>query len=314
MRKIIFFGTQDWSAKLLEHLIQDAFFEVALVVTQPDQTVGRKKILSPPPVKSVAQEAEIPVLQPNRLRDPKFLAQLAAVGANFAVVIAYGRLLPPELIALFPRGIINVHPSLLPLWRGPSPVQAALAHGDAVSGVTIMKIDAQMDHGPLLSQKEIPLSKAETFGSFMEKVVDVSEPLLVETLKKFVQGMIAPLEQSHEKATVCRLLTRDDGHIDWQQPVEQIERMVRAYHPWPGTWTMFKHHQKNIRIKILSGVVFSFSSAHPPGTLFEHEGHLLVATSDQAFEIISLQPEGKEPMLGSAFLSGYQELLGSTLT
>ncbi len=313
MKRLIFFGTQDWAGQLLEHLIKDGSFEVALVVTQPDQEVGRKKILTSPPVKQVAIRHGLRVVQPKKLRDPLFMNQLKDLHADMALIIAYGRILPEELLSLYPLGTINVHPSLLPKWRGPSPVQAAIANGDTVSGVTIMKIDSQMDHGPIFAQKEIRITGTETFESFMKKVVETSESLLTSTLKEYVSGSLVPTEQNQTHATICKLLTREDGHLNWNQTASEIERMIRAYHPWPGTWSELIVREKPMRLKVLQVIVSDVVTDKSAGTLFQSENKLVVATGNGTLEIISLQLEGKEPMRAQAFLSGYAHVLGSAL-
>ncbi len=313
MKRLIFFGTQDWAAVLLEHLIQDDFFEIALVVTQPDQQLGRKKVLTPSPVKQIALRHNLPVAQPMKLRDPVFLDQLESLNADFFLVIAYGRLLPEEIISLPAFGTINVHPSMLPKWRGPSPVQAAIAHGDMVSGVTIMKIDSKMDHGPILAQKEIPIDEAETFETFMKKVVALGKPLLSETLKRYLSVSLTPVQQDHTQATICKLLTREDGHIDWNRSACEIERMIRAYHPWPGTWSELIVRGKPTRLKILKANLSDHRSSAALGTLFASENRLYINTNNGTLEITLLQPEGKPPMTASAFLSGYVQMLGGVL-
>lgn len=313
-KRLIFFGTQEWAAKLLDCLVKDGFFEVALVVTQPDQQLGRKKNLMPTPVKQTAMAHGLTVIEPTRLRYPAFLQTLKNINADLALVVAYGRILPQEVISTPLLGTLNVHPSLLPKWRGPSPVQSAIANGDTVSGITIMRIDEQMDHGPILAQKEIQIDSSETFLSFMKKVLDVALMFFVKTLKDYVDGLITAKEQNHAEATVCSMLTRADGRIDWNKRAQEIERMVRAYQPWPGTWTEFIHDKKINRLKILkSHVDTKFTPTYLPGTIFESQKRLLVATGSGILELISVQPEGKAPMTAQAFLSGYAQILGSVL-
>jgi methionyl-tRNA formyltransferase len=313
VKKLIFFGTQDWAAELLERLVQDDFFDTALVVTQPDQPHGRKKILTPPPVKQTALRFGLHVVQPQKLRESSLINELKRIKADVSLIIAYGRMLPEKMISLPSFGTVNVHPSLLPRWRGPSPVQTAIANGDTVSGVTIMKIDAQMDHGPILAQKKIPIDPLETSETFMKKVIKVSAPLLLETLKQYVKGLIIPTEQNHSQATLCKMLTREDGRIDWNRPAQEIERMIRAYDPWPGAWTTLNRDNRILRVKILDSKIANVEFYGPIGTLFSTSGRLFASTANQPLEITSLQPEGKAPMLAQAFLSGYAEALGCVL-
>ena len=310
---LIFFGTQDWAAKLLEHLIKDGFFKIVGIVTQPDKPVGRKQEFSASPVKEVAVRHGINVLQPQKLTDKAFLSELKSLEPQIALVIAYGRILPQQILDTAPLGFINVHPSLLPLWRGPSPIQTAIAAGNTASGVTIMKIDEQMDHGPILVQAEIPLEKNETPQTFLSKVVDVSGRLFVKTLKDYVNGTIKPKEQDHKHASICKMLTREDGQIDWNETDKVIEQKIRAYQPWPGTWTSLRYNERTLRLKILRAQTSHVESVRAIGTLFSSDDRLLVGAKNSLLEITSLQPEGKAPMPAKAFLSGYAHLLGSQL-
>lgn len=296
--RIIFFGTQRWSAKLLESVDDDDFFEVVGVVTQPAST--------PSPVKIAALSRGIAVLEHTQLKDASFVDQIKALKPDMALVIAYGKIIPKEILDLVPKGFINVHPSLLPRWRGPSPVQAAIANGDTISGLSIMKIDDQMDHGPILAQREIFIAEDETVETFMEKVLAISRSLLVSSLKLYATDSLPLVDQQHEKATVCKLLNRDDGCIDWTKSASEIERMTRAYDPWPGAWTKFLHRSKLIRLKILkTRVEKEISPTIKHRTIFSVDKRLFVMTGLHVLELLIVQPEGKVPMQAPAFLSGY---------
>lgn len=311
--KLIFFGTQDWSAHYLEALLDDGFFEIVGVITQPDKPVGRKHELSASPVKEVAVRKNLLVLQPVSWKDPAFLETIRSLAPEIGVVIAYGKLIPQSIIDAVPLGLINVHPSLLPRWRGPSPVAAAIASGDQESGITIMKIDAQMDHGPILSQQIMKMDPEETTLSFMQKVNELGASFFVTTLKAYANGDLKPQEQTHEEATYCAMLSKDDGHLDWRKSAQAIERQIRAYHPWPGTWTTVIVQDKKIRLKILRGRAESNTYDHQPGTLFASQNRLFIACADGALHVEIIQPEGRAPMPASAFLAGYTMLLESSL-
>lgn len=307
--RIVFFGTPAFSASFLEALTNDAEIEVVGVVCQPDEPMGRKKVLTAPPTKAFALSRSIPVFQPTKLKDETFLSSIAALNADVAVIVAYGRILPKVLLDLIPRGFINVHPSLLSKYRGPSPMQAAIAAGDEVSGVTIMKIDEGMDTGPILAQVQIALDPRETTESLTAKVVAVGAPLLIDSLKGFIAGSITPKPQSGENISICGLLKKEDGKIDWTLPAAIIDAKIRAYTPWPGCWTIWTIGATELQVKILNAEPFSPTEPMreaPIGVPFSHQNHLLVAVGNGTFLAIStLQPAGGKPMSGSDFARGY---------
>lgn len=292
--KVAFFGTPAFAAEFLKGLIADPAFEVVAVVTQPDEPVGRKKILTAPPVKVVALEHNLPVYQPTKLKGENFKDLLKKSGAEVGVVVAYGRILPEGLLSSLQLGCVNVHPSLLPKYRGPSPIIAAIANGDKETAVTIMKLVQEMDAGPILAQSIFPVSDDETQESLTKKVVDVGVPLLIETLKKYRSGEIEPKEQDHTQATFCKLLTRQDGVIDWAEPAEVIERKIRAYNPWPGT--------SSEGLKIFRAQLAGLSLS--PGEQRAENGKLFIGTSTQALEILELQPAGGKRMTAADYLRG----------
>lgn len=307
---MLFFGTQDWAAEVLRQMAEDSFFEITHVITQPDQPTGRKQLLTPSPVKQIALAAGLSVLQPTDLKDPSFLRQIKESDAELAIIIAYGRILPEELISITPRGFINVHPSLLPKWRGPSPIQAAIAAGDEKTGISIMLIDTKMDHGPLLAQMEFPLSEDATFINTMKFVEQTAPSFLIKTVKEFVENKLAPQTQNHAEATYCKLLKREDGRIDWNRSAIEIERMVRAYEPWPSAWTTATHEDRTMRFKLLEVKAHPDRDSLPPGTLLRSDDTLFVGTGAGLLQVLSIQPEGKKVLSAQDFLCGYEMLLG----
>ncbi len=310
--RAVFFGTPQFSADFLKALIDDASIDVVGVVCQPDEPVGRKKILTAPATKIVAEEHRIPVFQPTKLKDESFIAAIDSLHADVAVIVAYGRILPKVLLDLIPRGFINVHPSLLPKYRGPSPMQAAIANMDSVTGVTIMKIDEGMDTGPILAQVTIELTATETTESLTQKVVSIGAPLLIEAIKGYMNGLITPIAQSTENISICRLLTKEDGKIDWTQSADAIDAKIRAYTPWPGCWTTWDIDGKEAQVKMIetkvnvpSGV--RSSNVHPIiSTPFISDNLLFIECGQNTFlQIITLQPAGGKPMSGADFTRGY---------
>jgi methionyl-tRNA formyltransferase len=294
--KIVFFGTPTLAAEFLKGLVADSAFEVVAVVTQPDEPVGRKKILTAPPVKQFAVERGLTVFQPTKLKDENFLKELAATGAELGVVVAYGRILPETLLSSMPFGFVNVHPSLLPKYRGPSPIIAAIANGDSETAVTIMKLVKEMDAGPILAQTSLSIEGNETQSSLTDKIVIAGVPLLNQTLKAYAAGTIVPQEQDHAQATFCKLLTRQDGVIDWSQPAELIDCKVRAYNPWPGTSTedlkIFKTALSDRKLAVAEQLV--------------DNGRLFIGTGTTALEVLELQPASGKRMSAADYLRGHK--------
>lgn len=303
--RIVYFGTPAFSASFLQALLEDAFFDVVGLVCQPDEPVGRKKILTAPATKTLFQHTrpDRPVFQPKKLKDPAFIASLTELNADAFVIVAYGRIIPQAILDLPRLGNVNVHPSLLPLWRGPSPMQAAIANGDTETGITIMLIDAEMDHGPILKQVSFSLSENETLTSLTERVTTLGAPMLTEELKKLASGLAMPQEQDHTQATFCKLLSKEDGVITAQHSAEEIDRKIRAYTPWPGVRATFLlGNDMEQEVKILSVRITEKKLA--PGTILCEQGKLFLGTTTTALEILSLQPATKSAQTAQAYLHG----------
>ena len=292
--RIIFFGTPLFGQIILQKLL-DENFNIAAVVTQPDRPVGRDQKLTPSPVKTLANERKIPVLPPADKVD--LLAtnhKLLATKPTLFVVASYGMIIPQEILELPEKGALNVHPSLLPKYRGASPIQAAILNGETETGVTIILMDEQMDHGPILAQKKIALDPAETTSTAMVKLAQFGGKLLARTIPNYLSGKITPQPQDHTQATYTKLIKKDDGKVNWQENNIQIERMVRAYNPWPGVWTtvgemaeqldreLKNQRHQNLRLKIL-------------------QAHLENGT----LSLNSVQVEGKNPIAFADFVKGY---------
>lgn len=298
--RVLFFGTPTLARSILEALVADPAFDVVGVVCQPDEPAGRKAILTAPPTKQFAVKHNIPVFQPTKLKDESFIAAIDSLHADVAVVLAYGRILPQVLLDRIPHGFINIHPSLLPKYRGPSPMQAAILAGDSVTGVSIMKLDAGMDTGPLLAQSTIHLAVDETMETLTKKVIECAAPLLITTLKGYIAGSITPVAQSTEGISICKLLTREDGKIDWNESADVIDRKVRALNPWPGTSATWTIGDKEIAVKILSSTPYA---QHP--TPFPSNSLIHPCGNATFLHILTLQPAGGKPMTGADFMRGY---------
>ena len=300
--KYIFFGTEHWAARYLEYLISHDLKPIA-VVTKEDKPVGRGLHLEASPVKTVALEHGISVLQPVKCSSPDFIEQIKTLTPDLCVLIAYGQILPKELLDIPPLGFINVHPSLLPKYRGPAPFQEPILNGDSETGISIMFMDEKMDHGPLLIQEHISLKKDETVHTLQEKVITHGSPLLAQTILALEEKTITPYEQDHTKATYTKLYKKDVWDLDFSKSTETIERMMRALNPWPGTWATWNTK----RIKLLKShiQVSSPLENHAPGTFFSEQDTLFVQCEDKPLAVDQLQLEGKKPLTGKEFIHGY---------
>ncbi|MFA6446993.1 MAG: methionyl-tRNA formyltransferase [Patescibacteria group bacterium] len=299
---IVFFGTSDFAVPSLKALLADQRFDVKAVVTQPDQPVGRHQVMTAPPIKVTAQENKLAVFQFEKIKDTEALKTLADFKADFFVVASYGQIIPQSVLDLPNIGPINVHGSLLPKWRGASCVQSAIAAGDKEAGITIMLMDALMDHGPIISQTATEILADDTGESLHDRLAELGARNLPDVLNQFAQGKLKPVEQDHTKATACKLLKRDDGKIDWSKSAEEIERLIRAYNPWPSAWMI----SNKKRIKILKTRILGvLKSPRRHGEIFAQDEKLVVNCGDnKALEILELQPEGKKAMTAKQFLAG----------
>ena len=292
--RIIFFGTPVFGQIVLRKLSDDNFNVVA-VVTQPDRPVGRDQKLTPSPVKTFAKENKIKIFSPADKGELSTInRKLAKLKPTLFVVASYGMIVPSETLLIPEKGALNVHPSLLPKYRGASPIQAAILNGDTETGVTIMLMDEQMDHGPIVSQEKIALSPAETTATAMAKLAQVGGKILVRTIPVYLEGKLNPRPQDHTQATYTKLVKKDNGRVNWQDNNIQVERMARAYNPWPGVWTtvgemaeqldreLKNQRHQNLRLKIL-------------------QAHLENGT----LSLDAVQVEGKNPITFSDFTKGY---------
>ena len=236
--KIIFAGTPEFGAIILDGLI-NAKYSPILVITAKDKPKGRKKILTPPPVKVLAERYRIPVAQPEKIINLK--SQIFDLKPDLMIVAAYGQILPKEILEIPKYGCLNIHPSLLPSWRGPSPIQYTILNGDKKTGVTIIKMTEKVDAGPIVAQKELNfLTGKETFEMLNNKLAKLGAELLIETIPRWLKGEIKLKPQDESKATYSKILTFEDGKIDWKKPIDYIDRQVRALNPEPGTYTFYK--------------------------------------------------------------------------
>jgi len=291
-------GSPDFAVPILRRLAAE--YAVVGVVTQPDRAAGRGQTLQAPPVKRAAQELGIDVMQPERLRQPEAMERLRAWAPDLVVVAAFGQILKPEALELPRFGCLNVHASLLPRWRGAAPIQAAVLAGDAESGVTIMKMEAGLDTGPILLQRAIALSKQETGGSLFETLSALGANLLLEAIPPYLRGEMLPRPQPAEGVTYAAMLKKEDGLLDFTRPAEELERRARAMFPWPGAFFLWR----GAPLKVLRAHVAPAARRAAPGTPVITGGLPALHTATDLFVLDELQPAGKRPMPGKAFLAG----------
>lgn len=306
--KVIFFGTPSFAVPSLKALA-DKGFEIGAVVTQPDRPSGRNKVLTSSPIKVAAQEIGITnIYTPKKLRGNEEIENsLRSQGADLGVVVAYGNIIPKNILDIFPRGMINLHPSLLPKYRGPTPVQSAIANGDENTAITIMLLDEEMDSGPILHQESFPLPPDKYFPEINDEIFNKGADILANVIQRYLEGQINLKEQDHAQATVCRKLKHEDAKISWQHPAQQIYNFIRAYSHEPGTWTVWK------------GKKIFITKAHPTpennvlGKVYLNNGDICVATSSGSLTIERLKPEGKVEMSPQEFVNGNKDFIGSNL-
>ncbi|GAB6935855.1 methionyl-tRNA formyltransferase [Calditerricola yamamurae] len=298
--RIVFMGTPDFAVPSLEGLLA-AGYDVVAVVTQPDRPKGRKQILTPPPVKVRAQAAGIPVLQPQKLRDPSALDAVLAFRPDVVVTAAYGQILPKALLEAPPWGCLNVHASLLPKYRGGAPIHRAILNGETETGVTIMTMVEALDAGDILSQVRVPIERTDTAGTLHDKLARAGAELLVDTLPRWLRGEIQPIPQDHAQATYAPNLTRDDERIDWTASAEGVYNRVRGLHPHPGAYTTVAGQV----LKVWWGTPRPGRAEAPPGTVVAvEERAVVVATGDGLFALEEVQPAGKTRMAVEHYLRG----------
>lgn len=308
--RIIFMGTPEAAVPALERVIQRGH-EVEAVFTQPDRPVGRHQVLTPPPVKQLAQQYGLTVYQPEKIKTDEVRTIFETLTPDVVVVVAYGKILPPWLLEIPRQGCINVHFSLLPKYRGAAPVHWAIALGETETGVTTMLMDPGLDTGPILLQRRCEINPDETAPELTEKLAPLAAELLIETLEKLERGEVTPLPQNESQASYAPMLKREDGLIDWQLTAAEIRNRIRGFQPWPGAWTTLKGH----RLILWRAAVLSDEADSPPGTI-RHitKDTLVVACGNQtSLRVEELQLEGKRRLSVRDFLNGTRLEVGMPL-
>ena len=309
--RIAFFGTPAFAVPTLQELIRSPH-EAVLVVTQPDRPRGRGQRVSPGPVKALAVEHGIPVLQPEKLTRDALEGVIAASAADLGVVAAYGKILPEWLLALPRLGLINVHASLLPKYRGASPIQRAVMNGDAQTGVTIMRVVKALDAGPMLAMATVPIGPDDRTDAVERRLAEIGGHLLVETVDRLALGPVKEVPQDDSRVTYAPRLTKEEGLVDWSRPARDIHNQIRALHPWPHAFTF---GPRGRLILHRSEVCGESAPDAPPGSILLAPAHdaLRVATGDGVLTVLELQAEGGKVLPARTFLSGHPLAPGERL-
>lgn len=311
--KLIFMGTPEFAVPVLEKLIQSEYKPVA-VFCAPDKPVGRKQILTPPSTKVLAQENNIPVFQPANSHE--LADTLKSLSCDIVITAAYGLIFPKEVLDAPRYGCLNIHPSLLPKYRGASPIQSAILNGDNETGVTIYKMDVEVDHGSIIIQKKLEDSLGQLITpELSQKLSKLSAELLLETLPDWLASKITPTSQDDSLASHTKIIKKEDGQIDWQKSAKEIEQKIRAYTPWPGAHTRITNNESGIMgLKIISADAQENESDQQPGKIFLDKNNQLSIQASQGYLIIKkMQLEGGKTLSASDFLRGHKEIIGTVL-
>jgi methionyl-tRNA formyltransferase len=300
--RIVFIGAGEIGVPTLQGLLKSEH-EIVGVVTQPDKPVGRAQLVDPPPIKKVVAATKVPVFQPPRIKDPRAVEDIRALKPDVIVVMAYGQILPRDVLEIPKIACLNLHASLLPRWRGAAPIQAAIAAGDCVTGITVMYVDEGLDTGDILLQRTIDIAPADTGGLLHDRLAKVAPEALRESLELLAKGRAPRIPQDKAFATYAPKLKREDGRIDWSDPAEAIERKIRAFDPWPGAFMAIKSNGTR-NLKIFSAEVVDVEGR--PGEILRSQNELVVAAGKRALSLRKVQLEGKQRMTATEFLRGHR--------
>lgn len=307
--RIVFFGTPSFALPSLEKLTKGPD-EVVAVVTQPDREKGRGRKVMPSPVKEFALQKGVPIFQPEKIKETAFIEALRSFEADLFVVAAYGQILPKAVLSLPKFGAVNVHASLLPKYRGPAPIAWAILNGERKTGITTMLMDEGMDTGDILLQSEISVREEDTTETLQDRLASLGAQVLSETLEKIKKGEIHPVPQDHSKATYAPMLKKEDGRIQWTRRAEEIDRQVRAFHPWPGAYAEWQGRV----LKIYKGEVRKGKAIGKPGTvLWVGTDFIEIETGEGSYLLKEVQLEGKRRISVRDFLSGHPVSVGEVL-
>jgi methionyl-tRNA formyltransferase len=296
--RLVFIGTGEIGVPTLQALLKSEH-EVVGIVTQPDKPVGRAQLIESPPIKKAVAATNMPVLQPPRIKERQAIEEIRVLRPDVIVVVAYGQILPRDVLGIPKIACLNLHASLLPRWRGAAPIQAAIAAGDRETGITVMYMDEGLDTGDILLRRTIDIVPAETGGSLHNRLAEVAPEALLESLELLAKGSAPRIPQDNALASYAPKLKREDGKIDWSEPAEVIERKIRAFDPWPGAF--MKLDGRNL--KVFSAIIVSLRGK--PGEILRREKEFVVAAGEGAVSLGEVQLEGKRRMTAAEFLRGH---------
>lgn len=307
---LIFLGTPEFALPALQKLVE-ADAPILQVITQPDRPKGRGKKVAPSPVKILAEQLGLPLYQPGRLREPEVIEHIRSFEAQCLVVVAYGQLIPDELLKAHPLGALNIHPSLLPRHRGAAPLQRTLLAGDTVTGVSIMLLNEGMDTGPILRQQSIPIREEDNFGTLHDKLAELGGELLCETLKEWKAGLLTPSPQEEAQATYAPPIQKEETRLQWNFPARQVFNTIRAFDPWPGAYSIYEGK----RLKCYRASLLSWKTEGRAGEILgaTEEGLVVLAGDGQAVSIGELQLEGHRRLDAPTFFRGHSVSRGFCL-
>lgn len=311
--RIVFMGTAPLAAASLERLLEVSHWKVVAVVTQPDRPRGRHLKPQPSPVKKLAAEHQLEILQPQKARDPRFIETLSGLRPDLIVVAAYGQILPQAILDIPRHGCLNVHASLLPKYRGAAPIQWAILNDEPETGVTLMKMDAGMDTGDILAMESTPVLAEDTAGTLHDRLARMGGELLVHSILPCVEGRLRPKPQPEEGASYARKIKKEDGLIDWNLSARAIGNQVRGLSPWPGAYTFFDTKKERSLLKIHGAAVASGTQGSPGTVLVADKSNLIVGCGLQSLRLVTLQLPGGRPMGAAEFLAGHAVKSGQKL-
>ncbi|MFA6524844.1 MAG: methionyl-tRNA formyltransferase [Patescibacteria group bacterium] len=307
--RVAFFGTPDFAVPALQALLSMPEIYVLAAVTQPDKPAGRKQELTAPPIKKLAEQYNLPVCQPERIKSVKFEQCLRNVNLDLAIVVAYGKIIPEKVLDIPKYGWLNIHGSLLPKYRGASPIQAAILNDEKETGITLMKIDAGLDTGAIINQKTIPIMSGDNFESLHDKLALLGADILKSSLLDYLNGKLKPVPQDDLKATKTLIIKKEDGKIDWSKDASVIARHIRAYNPWPGSFC--KYYNKTL--KIHSAEIADAKVQLSPGKISYIDNSLVIGCGKGNLKVTELQLEGKRLQTANEFINGIPDFRNAQL-
>ncbi|HLD30818.1 MAG TPA: methionyl-tRNA formyltransferase [Patescibacteria group bacterium] len=313
--KIIFMGTGVFASIVLQKLINSGL-ELFAIITQPDKPSGREQDIIFSPVKNLAVEKNLDVYQPKSLIKADGFILIDSLAPDLIIVADYGKIIPKNILDLPKFGALNIHPSLLPKYRGSSPLQETILNGDKETGVTIILLDEEMDHGPIVGQEKLEMgSQKYSLAELRQKLAELGGDLAIKILPDYLSGKIKPIAQNHDRATYTKIIVKEDGKINWEKSAEEIDCQLRAYGEWPGSWTEWENNSKKCKLKIIEAEISGsdLPSGVIPGTVYIQNNNLMVQCGKNSLIIKSLQLEGKNKISSQEFLRGHSKIIGSVL-